>query len=126
MELSKNDFLSILGLRHKSDWNELRQVPTSSITSSSKFKQKSKQYKGKFKFSSFVCSFPITIVNENSYLSRKFYKEFKHPNANELFEYEKFCLTRNIFSKTKQSNSLLNKKENLGNLFLFNNHSNLK
>ncbi len=127
MELSKNDYLSILGLRHKSDLNESRQVPTSSTTSSSKFKQKSsKRSKGKFKYSSFVCSFPITIVNENSYLSRKFYKEFKHPNADELFEYEKFCLARNVFSETNQLNSLLTKKVNQGNFFLFNNHIDLK
>ena len=75
-----------------------------------------------FKFSSFVCSFPITIVNENSFLSRKFYKDFKQPIKEELFQYEKFCQTEDnsISAKRKEKSSpFTNEKAKNGNNFSF-------
>ncbi len=124
MELNKCDFLSSLGLKNIQHSNGLRQVPSPHLTNSptKSKKVKNKRIKGKFKFSSFVCSFPITIVNENSFLSRKFYKDFKQPIKEELFQYEKFCQTEDnsISAKRKEKSSpFTNEKAKNGNNFSF-------
>lgn len=118
MELNKCDFLSSLGLKHiQQDVNGIRQVPSSNLEySPSKSKKKrNRNSKKKFKFNSFICSFPITIVNENSYLSRKFYKEFKQPKLDEIHEYEKFCQTKITSSEKTQSLSTSHEKISTGN-----------
>ena len=122
MELNKCDFLASLGLNHIQHSNGIRQVPSPHLTKSpTKLKKvKNKRFKGKFKFNSFVCSFPITIINENSFLSRKFYKDFKQPIKEELFQYEKFCQTKDNSAPAKRkerSSTSTNEKAKNGNNF---------
>jgi hypothetical protein len=113
MELKKCDFLSILGLKqlinteYKS--KETLEVIKRSEKGLKKIEIKKTNNKSKFKFNSFVCSFSITTVVQNSFLSNKFYKKFNQPDLIHDLSYENFCQTKNFASpKLKQISSSKN------------------
>ena len=70
-----------------------------------KTKIKKKNKNSKFKFNSFVCSFPITTVVQNSFLSNKFYKNFNQPDLIHSLSYENFCQTTNNASPKQASSN---------------------
>jgi Leucine-rich repeat (LRR) protein len=109
MELKKCDFLSILGLRQLNNTQYKLEKTFQAINSSkkefNKTKIKKKNKNSKFKFNSFVCSFPITTVVQNSFLSNKFYKNFNQPDLIHSLSYENFCQTTNNASPKQASSN---------------------
>jgi hypothetical protein len=99
MELKKRDFLSIFCLKQLNDteFNSKEQLKVTNRSEKELYKIEIKKTnnKSKFKFNSYVCSFPITTVSRNSFLSKKFYKNFNQPDLIHDLSYENFCQTTN-------------------------------
>ena len=103
MELNKCEFLSILGLK---PFKEVKKIKSNFVKEkvNADGNRMIKESKRKFKLNSFVYSFPITTIKQNSFLSNKFGKQIS-TSSNHILSYEKFCQTSKI-SQHQSSNKM--------------------
>ena len=116
MELEKRDFLAIFGLKQLNNTEYKSKETKISEKEFKKIEIRKTNNKPKFKFNSFICSFPITTVVQNSFLSNKFYKNSHQPNLTHNLSYENFCQTTNNASPIL--NQISTKKNTVSSIYI--------